>query len=339
MNVPAVTFTLLYNKKNITQDVSQQVIAIEYNDKVSHESDELSITLEDVDGKWQNEYYPKKGDVLEFQIQQQDRVLNCGQFVIDETEINSSNGGDIFTIKALAASINKSLRTVRTYAHENKSLREIANTVASGLGLSLQGEIKDIRFNRIHQHKETSLQFLNRIGSEYGYIFSVRGDKLIFTYYEDVESRPSSLIRTKQQLVSYTLKDVTAKTFRKARIRHHEPKKKKIVNYIAVENKKIYSSAKNDDLEMHVRAENEQQAEAKVRYSLYKHNSRMVEGDFECDGDILILSGNNIELQKIGEYSGLFAIEESTHTIDREGGYKCKGKVKKIANIDPSKYK
>lgn len=327
MTLPIVEYTLLYNGRNITADISASVLSIEYTDKVKGESDELSVTLEDRDGKWQNDWYPDKGATLEFSINQQGKTLNCGRFEIDEIETQGSTSGDIVTIKALAAGPSKPLRTKKSYAHENKTLREIANTVATDLGLTLQGIVKDIRIGRVHQYQETPLQFLNRIGQDYGYIFSVRDNQLIFTYYEDLESRNTSLIFPKNTLITYNLKDTTTKVYKEAQVKHHSPRKKKVVQHTSSEGKQVYS---NDSLELRVRAENEQQAEAKARYALYKHNSHMQEGSISAPGNILFLSGNNIELPDLGKYSGIYHITESSHNISRDGAYAVSGNIKRV---------
>lgn len=329
MNLPVVKYTVLYNNKNITADLSSDVISIDYTDKAKGESDELSITVDDTDGKWKGPWYPDKGATLELQIEQDGTALNCGLFKIDEIAVSGSTSGDMVMIKALAASITQKLRTAKTYAHENKTLREIVTTVAAELGLMVLGTIKDIRIGRQHQYRETALQFLNRIGSDYGYIFSVRGQQLIFTYYEDIESRSASASFKKSDLTTYDLKDTTAKVFRQAQLKHHNPKKKKVVKYISAENKQIYTTVKNDDLELRVRAENEQQAEAKSKYALYKSNSKTMEGNISGPGHVLFVSGNCCRLNGLGVFDGTYFIKESQHSINRDGGYIVSGSLKK----------
>jgi uncharacterized protein len=330
MNLPVVTYTVLYNNKNITTDIGNDVISIDYTDKIKGESDELSITLNDAEGKWKGPWYPEKGATLELQIEQDGSVLNAGVFKIDEIAASGSTSGDVVTIKALAASITQKLRTAQTYAHENKTLREIATTIAAALGLTVLGTIKDIRIGRQHQYRETALQFLNRIGSLYGYIFSVRGGQLIFTYYEDIENRTPSLTYNKSDLTGYDFKDTTAKVYRLAQVKHHSSKKKKVVQHISVENKQIYTTVKNDDLELRVRAENEQQAEAIAKYALYKHNSKSQEGNISGPGNILFLSGNCCNINGFGAFDGRWHIQQSQHSINRDGGYTISGSVKKV---------
>lgn len=327
MNLSTATFTLTYNNKDITSDIAQYVLNLSYTDKVKGESDELEITLEDSDGRWMNGWYPDKKAKLNLIIRQGYRQLDCGSFELDEVGTSGSTSGSTFTIKALAAGISKSMRTKRSYAHEDKSLREIANTVAASLGLTLQGTVENIVLHRQHQYRETDLGFLNRIGSEYGYVFSVRGSNLIFTYYLDLENRAASLSLSKQQLTGWDLKDTTNKTFKAARTRHHNPLSKEQVEYVESLPDETDSE---DDLELHSRVENKQQAEAKTKHALHKANTAGVSGTVTTSGNLLLLSGNNVSLPDMGVLSGTYHIEESRHAIDRDGGYVSDVDIKRV---------
>jgi hypothetical protein len=50
-----------YDGKDITEDVSNSVIDLQYVDKASHEADEITITCHDREGHWHNDWYPKLG--------------------------------------------------------------------------------------------------------------------------------------------------------------------------------------------------------------------------------------------------------------------------------------
>lgn len=338
ITLPVIDYTIIYNQKDISRDISGYIISIQYTDKVTGESDSIEISVEDHDQRWQNDWYPAKGDSLELIIRKGTQQLNCGIFQIDELASSSSTAGDVFVIKALAAGIKKKLRTKVSYAHENKSLREIANTVGASMGLTLIGTVPDIRLNRCNQYRETNLAFLNRIGSDYGCIFSVRGDNLIFTYYQDIEGRSASFSLSKQELISWDLRDQTNKTFAKAKLKHHDPYAKTTVSYLSKEDEESDSDSV-DDLEMRVKAENPQQAEAKGKHALFKNNTQGVGGDIVLPGNLLFVSGNNFQLNGAGKLSGIYQILEATHLISNSGAYQCAGNIKRVKTIDPSFHK
>jgi len=331
-NLNLVSFSLLYNGKDISTDISENVISIEYVDKLKTEADELSVNLEDAARLWQNAWYPDKGATLQLYIRFGGQQLNAGNFTIDEIEGNGSATGDTVSIKAIGATFKKSFRTRRSRAHENKSLREIANTIAGDLGLKVQGNIIDVRPSRTHQYRESSLHFLNRLAEQYGYFFSIRGDVLTFEHYKDIEGRAPSLTFGRSDLISWRVKDNTMQTFTNTRIRYHLPKEKKVISYGVSTDPSDYSG---DTLELHGRCENQQQAQLMSEYALHQNNGRMVQGEIETVGNLLLISGNTVRLQQLGKFSGVFLVDGARHTISRDG-YKTSASIYRVNTITPN---
>ena len=175
-------YKLTYNSKDITTDISQCLISLDYIDEVDGQSDEFSITMEDIEGLWKYEWYPDKGSLLEAWITQDGQILHCGVFEVDEVvAVGSKEAGDTIVIKALAAGIKEGVRTIKSYAHENKTLREIAATVASKYGYTIIGRVPNIILGRQTQHRETDLHYVQRLSNEFGLQFSVRNKQMIFT--------------------------------------------------------------------------------------------------------------------------------------------------------------
>ena len=110
MQVLETLFSVLYDNKNITSDISKYLLSITYNDKTDGESDDIEIELEDVDALWQNSWYPEKGASLKVTIGD----LNCGVFEIDEIEVKGPPStvnirGAAVGIKILYALANQTL--------------------------------------------------------------------------------------------------------------------------------------------------------------------------------------------------------------------------------------
>ena len=172
-------FKIEYNEKNITKDVSAYVLSIEYSDYEHGQSDEITITFEDTQKLWQNAWIPSKGDTLRVFIgYENEKLLNCGLFEIDEIEYDSPP--DTLTVKALASAITKPLREENSKGYENKTLKQIAQEIAQKHNLTLIGNIDDIKIERITQNQESDLAFLKRIAEEYGYIFKIADGSLVF---------------------------------------------------------------------------------------------------------------------------------------------------------------
>lgn len=338
MNLIPASYQILYNNKNITKDVSNHLLSLTYADKVAGESDELELQLEDADLLWQNDWYPQKGANLTAIIEADGLRLNCGVFTIDEIENTGDNsGGDVVSIKALAAPITKKMRTKRSSAHENKTLREIAVSIAAKHGFTVQGQIDNIVISRATQYNETDLHFLHRIAGDFGYIFSVRGGMLIFTSVYALEGKPHILTIDKTQLTNWSLKDKTTEVFKQATVKYHNPVKNEVVE-ADIENEDA-EFAKEDTIDIKTKAENKDQAIAKSKAALHKYNSHEKSGSITMPGNPLIVAGINIELTGMGSLSGIQHCLATTHSIDRSGGYTTATEIKAVAKIPQSKWR
>ena len=104
VDVPMPQARILYGQKDISSDISPYLISVSYTDRLSGESDELELRLEDTDGRWRGDWYPGKGDALTVSIGYAGQELvSCGSFEIDEIEL--SFPPDEVSIRALATGI------------------------------------------------------------------------------------------------------------------------------------------------------------------------------------------------------------------------------------------
>lgn len=442
---------VVYDGKNITEDISEYLVSLTYTDKAHGESDEIDIQLENSDGRWIDAWIPELGDKIQIEIGYEGLLVNCGTFSIDE--ISAGGPPDVMNLRGLAAPINAQIRTKKSAAYESQTLRQIAEAVAAANGLTLvdgtlrtdkisvnfteekadieasaalireavkrksqsfydqvtipgytrlsraalsietKGKRKEsayilttltvarkavfnagisdfkaasvfalnfakeldkiavdlvnqnysrttskldgIRIDRTTQNRETDLGFLRRLGELYGFLFSVRDNQLIFIHHSDVEKADASQTLDLRNLISYSFKKKSADTYSSAMVKHHNPSTKEVVEYDIdagddPESVNFDQEVKSDVLEIRSRSENQQQAEMKAKAALHAKNSKQQEGDFTVIGDPLLVAGNNFALSGLGALSGIYTINESKHTIDKNGGYVTSVNCKKI---------
>ena len=326
-------YRIFYDGKNITEDLRPDLLSVTYTDNVSGAVDDISITLDDGKGLWKNQWSPIKGDQISLDIGYNDILIPCGVFEVDELKLSGSP--DIVSIKAAATSIKNSYRTRNSYAHESKTIRELAQTIATKHGLELTGDVNDeIRIIRATQYQETDLAFLKRISMQFGYIFNIRANQMIFTSIFDLESQSSVIELRKSDLSRYSITDKTAEDYKAAEVRFQNPDDNKLVTGSA----NWDSQTKDDDLVIWEKAENVKQAEAIARSVLHNKNTRRQTGRFDIEGEPLILSGVNIEIGGLGRLSGIYHVESASHTITPDGGYTTSFSAKKIGEINQNKW-
>lgn len=330
-------FKVVYQGKDISADVGRYLLALTYTDHTEGKADEIQLELEDTDGLWRSDWYPQKGDTVQVAIGY-DSLVDCGTFEVDEIRLDGPP--DRIVICGLSAAVKKKLRTQSSAAYESQTLKQIAQSIAGKNGLTVEGTIENIKIARVTQNRETDLGFLRRIAAEYGYLFSVRGTKLVFTSLFDIEKGKAVRELDRSELQSYSLTDKTSQTFKSAKVAYHNPVDNKVVE--GEENKATNADGKEvdiatgDTLEIRTKAENQQQAEKKAKAALYRHNSKQQEGSFVIEGDPVMLAGNNFELTGMGTLSGKYHIETSRHTISASG-YTTSLDVKRVGFVEKVK--
>jgi phage protein D len=339
-------WVLTYAGRNITADVTGMVTAISYRDQVEHLSDEVELTLEDSDHRWQGPWFPVRGDFVELFIGYEgEELLDCGDFQVDELELKGPP--DSFHLKCIAAGITLPLRSPRSARYENQTLLQVAQTVAARHGMSVVGVPQNINvaWTRISQRTETDLNFLRSLAIRHNYDFSIRGQQLIFYARTLLEQNKSllTLMRGGSQAYSsailqnprviggvvvkgFEFKTRTQQIYRSATVAYLNPQQKRLIAAQAGDS----SAPTGDDLHIVTRCEVPAQAQLKADSALHDANMMQVTGRMEMEGTILAAAGVNMEIRGFSAFDGKYHIESSRHRVERASGYTTEVEVRKV---------
>jgi phage protein D len=368
-----------YNGKDISSDMSEYLMSVTIVDKTitdasKNESDELTIDLEDSSQIWISDWMPSKGDELEVEIGYEDESFSFGTFEIDEIEY--SGAPETVSIKAVAAGISRQLRSRRSTAHEGKTLKEVAEKIAEFHKLTVEGEIEPIQIGRVTQDRMTDLQFLARLAEQYGYIFSIRGTKIVFTQVYEVQKQEVVTEIDRLDMISFSVKDSSSGTASSAVVNYHDFAADADISFMMLAGQESgfdfgtadqinlteainQTTAKNDvvqntvlaavykdvvaktglkpdQIQIRKRVENKSQAEKVAKAALHKANSRQVTARIEVPGDPKLMAGANVDVTGLRKLSGKYHMEQVSHRISRNGGYTCELSLKKVANLKDS---
>ncbi len=319
-------FFLEYESRDITAYITPFVLSVTYTDYEHGKSDEIEIQIEDRDHLWKSSWYPTKGDVITLKIGYEgEPLLPCGSFEIDEIELSAPP--DIISLKGLGTNIKKALRQENTKAFEGKTLKQIAQEIAGKHGFALVGEIKDIKIKRITQKQERDLAFLKRLAEDYGYVFKIADNKLVFYEIGKLESAGTIFVMDRKDIISFSLRDKTHELYRACEVSYHDPKTKRLITHTV----KAEGVVKGDVLKLNERCENKEQAIAKAQAALRQKNSFQTEGSIIVTGNPKLVAGSNVELTGLHILDGKYHIVSSRHNIDRTSGYKTELEVKRVA--------
>jgi hypothetical protein len=322
-----------WNGVNVTDQVSRFASSITYTDHEEEASDELTLQMDNGQGLWSGDWYPSEGDTLQVYLGYSDALIDCGLFEVDE--ITLSGPPDMIEVKCIAAGITKALRTKTSKAFQSQTLRQIAQYFCSKHGFTLiddtSGMLSQINMSRKTQDEKTDLQFLSELATEYGFIFSVRGTKMVFTSYYNLDNADSVGALDKNQLSAYSLTAKTYDTYSIGNISRRDSKSNKVVAWKATD---TLQTAVSDQALFSGRVENSQQAEMKVKGGLWRKNKFKQAGRLnDIPGDPALVSGVNMDLTGLGALSGKYHITTATHVISGDGAYTTSLEVRLTGSI------
>ncbi|UXN07507.1 phage late control D family protein [Bartonella sp. HY761] len=319
------SFVVKYQGMDVSAEFGGYTTSITYTDKRHGESDECSLKMQNADGKWLGEYAPQDGDTMEVWYGYSDELVYAGKFTIDEWSVSGDSGGDTIEIKGLSAPKTQSLRTKNTKAFETQSLSDIVQKIAKAHGLKVEGEIEDIKLERVTQHGERDLEFLKRLADDYGHYFTVKGNILVFTSRDGLRARDpiyvvDRLAEAAQMLKSYDLSFSDHKAAQKAEVKYSHPQRKALVGQEAssVDDLGVVTSS-GDVMKIDVRVENEEQAKRVAKSRLDAKNAQKITGTLNMVGVPTIVAGAVIELKNFGVFDGRYLVVQSEHNSSRSG--------------------
>lgn len=348
--VPHPVFKLVYERRDITSDITAYVESVTYTDYLSGQSDEIEVVLEDTDGRWLGAWYPGKGDRLSLSIGYADKpLLPCGSFEIDELE--AANPPSTVSIRALSTGIKQSVRTRNGRAYENTTLAAIAGRIAKRNRLTLTGKIRDVPIDRVTQYQENDVAFLTRLSAEYGYAFKIVGSKLVFTELATLRGEATAVDIFMTEMTSRRLRDKIKDVYAQAQVKHHDPKNKSLVVYgvqgngqVGVVSRTSAPQSKNghtgagtsgDTLKLAARADSKANAQVKAQAALDAANLKQTTGTIALSGNPKLVAGVCVNLPDVGRLSGKYLIESARHQMTRTAGYTTELEIHRVA--DPHK--
>jgi uncharacterized protein len=316
---PQLVFT--YLGVNITADVSPMVLAIRYVDRLDGASGELEVELEDSEKLWQGPWYPSLGDTVSLQLGYSgDTLLDCGEFQIDELELDGPP--DVMRLRCLAAYITPAMRTANTVAYENMSVLQIAAQIAAKYGLAMVAasseSANDLLFERVTQRRQTDLEFLKRLAREQNFDFSVRAGQLIFYDRAALESVAAVTTIARSDTTRFSFRNRTRRIYEGGQFSYFDPDTKSLISQSVTADS---PSPTGDMLKIVARCENAQQAVVKAEALLHLHNMVFVDASIEGPGNALLVAGNNVQLSGWGALDGTYLIETAQHHLGRARGY------------------
>lgn len=317
---------LSYNGKDVTQDIAGALKEFKFKDAAPGTLDELSITLEDRERKWQGTWTPTEGDRIKGEIRTinwdgpgEIKKIPLGSFEVDSFEFDGPP--DTVAIKALSLPVSSDIRQEkRSKAWEKVTLKTVAGEIAKRAGLKLIYEAVDNpSYDRLEQSQLSDLAFLLETATKEGIAIKVSNGSLVLFDESIYEKKPAiaTITRGKDNVKGYGFSWGTAYTaYRACEVSYTNSKTKKTV-------KVIYTPPgapkSGPILKINEQADSRAAALKLGRKRLREKNKEAGRGTLSLMGDIRMAGGLTINIKDWGRFDGKYIIVSAEHIIGGSG--------------------
>lgn len=319
---------IYYEGVNISMDIAPYLLNFTYTDNASDKADDISLTLEDRERLWCNDWFPTKGDTIkasivihDWEAVNQTQSLPCGTFEVDQIEC--AGPPNHVTIKAVSTLVTKPMRQEKhTKAWENIKLSTIAGDIAGKNGLSLFWDsTEDPFFDRRDQVETSDLEFFSDLARDYGIAVKVTDTQLVCYLEEDYEERApvGELAFSDKKVISWSFTSKASGTYKAAKLQYHDPVKDETFE---AEEDDEDAEGTGRTLEINQKADNLGDAKKIAKEKLREANKKEITGNITLMGDLRFVGASNVKISGFGKFDGVYKIEKATHTVS--GSYTTK---------------
>lgn len=311
---------LLYNNKNISEEIDQYLLSFTYTDHANGKADDLQITFEDREGLWRSDWFPEKGARLSSGLVvsnwnggQREEALPLGFFEVDGIDTNGPP--DTAALKAISVPITSSLSDEdKSRAWENAKLSVIAADIAGPAGMELFYDTDDDPgYDRIEQTEQADLPFLQKLCEDAGLSLKVTGLQLVIfddSKYEQMEP-VKTITRGRSNIISYSGRSRTKEIYSSCRVEYKGGKQAENINYTYVPPNRPTTGK---TLIINERVNSIAGAERLAKKRLRQKNREEMTFSLTMQGDISLVAGVTVVLEGWGVFDGKYFVDQATHS-------------------------
>ena len=321
-------YRILYEDKDITRDISSFVSSISYFDNITGTADEISIELENRDGRWFGNWMPELADRVKLYLGYENNLLFCGRFSIDQKIYRGfpetlSLKGNSYPLRNA-----KIFLTNKTRVFENTTLKRLVEQIIQENELQPFVRLsEDVPIKRIEQHNISDSKFLQELAKKYDCLLQFLDEKVVFTSWKYLEDIPPNLVVKRKDLISYSIDDNNHTLYKEATVEYFDKEDNKVKTYTFKDPNIKYG----ETLKLIEKAESLQQAKEIAKSALRSKNMTTAKIRLELMGDTRLVSGLTVNLEGFGNYDGKYLISTARHTIN-QSGYKTSVELRKCWN-------
>lgn len=328
MKTRKVELNIIYQGKNITEQIKDYIESLSYIDVASGASDSISLQLNNLDKKWINEWMPEKGDEIIVEIKIKNRetegveeVVPCGIFMSDD--ISFSGSPLICSIKATSVLQNEGFKAQkRTKTWEKLTVFQIASEIATNANVELYYEANEILIDTIEQLEEADSKFLFGLCKSYGLAMKVFAKKICIFDVEIYEQKEPVVTLKPENITKWSYNTTLSGSYTGVKLSYSNPKNDEEIT--------VEFGEKTRVLELNEKVDNYVDAERKAKARLHEENKKMNTLEITMPANPKIIASSMIAVKELGKLNGNYYVEQIRHKIDGKSAYIMSLSARKI---------
>lgn len=314
-----------FNGKSMKTSLKDYLKSVTYTDAAFGESDQLDITLQNVNMDWLGIKYPQKGDQVNgsflfanWEREGIDKTLDCGSFVLDNVKFS---GGPLeVQIGCLSVPEDGSFKTREcTKVWKDVTVKGIAREITRKYGLALRYSGGEIMIKSIEQSQKTDSAFLSEICEKYGLSMKVYNRSVVIYDQTTMEKKRSIATLSRESFIddNWDYEDSLEGTYTGARISYKSGESSEEIS--------VYIGFKPEDakdgrvLKINETADSVSDAYYKAAAKINKSNESATTLSGEIWTNPNICAGVTVKITGMGKANGKYFVEKSTIEVSDSG--------------------
>jgi uncharacterized protein len=330
MNSRRASIILMYEGKNITDDIAADLQSFTFNDNASGSSDDIAIELKDDKGKWISDWAPAKGDIIEpfiftenWNYEGENQSLYCGTFVIDEPSY--SGRPRMLSLGAVSVpSFAGFMDATHNHTWQNATVKSIADTIIQAylkidntidFGLDFATKTNPV-IPFAQQSEQTDAAFLFDLCQKNGLAMKLYNQEINIFSEKEYEAYDPATFFTESDLISWSAKTSFTDTgFDGCKLVYTLPNSKTTFSYTFQPPSKTGNKIYQMNETVYNLAEAERYAQCKLR----ELNKKEYSLSLEVPGNLDLFPTNVVSIEDLGVFNGNYYVDKVSHKIS--GGF------------------
>lgn len=304
---------IIYNGQSIVTSLAERTGGFTYNDPETGSSDDISLTINDAADKWLNGMFPKLGDKIAALIRVSDwafpgdyRMLNCGNFVIDDPSFSGPPTQVQF--KAVSKPADQAFDTQkRTKVWENVTLQQIASEICTRYMLLPIYTADEIKIDSLEQSDQTDADFLNQTCEKYNLSCKIYNNRVVIFDRETMKQMPPVMTIDKGMMEQWSYNTTLEGTYTGGTMKYKDSD--------SGEDIEATYGNQTRPLAVNGKADNQADAEKQIKAEVNKANDDKETMSVTIPGNPSICSSQCVLIAGLGVANGKYYVKKATHSL------------------------